>query len=251
MADQDSLGLSGLVPGLTLEDSLYPPGSRLSTSSLDTVTSSLNTATSSLDTVSPGRARSPLDMEPVQVGRIPVQVVPAMYHRQTSSRMPAYDMNRRPRGLALLIDIERYENDVQEQRIGSNVDVENLSQLLKGLEFDVAIHRNLHLAAFFKVITELRMAELTPLTALQAEVAEVSGILKDNMGKVLERDGKVGELDHRTDALQEASSVFRKDTTSLVRKRRWENWKLTVIIGVVVVVVVVLIIVLAVLLTPS
>ena len=28
------------------------------------------------------------------------------------------------------------------------------------------------------------MAELTPLTALQAEVAEVSGILKDNMGKV-------------------------------------------------------------------
>ena len=83
--------------------------------------------------------------------------------------MPAYDMNRRPRGehdsppsslhthayrfpgLALLIDIERYENDVQEQRIGSDVDVENLSQLLKGLEFDVAIHRNLHLAAFFKV----------------------------------------------------------------------------------------------------
>ena len=54
-------------------------------------------------------------------------------------------------GLALLIDIERYENDVQEQRIGSDVDVENLSQLLKGLEFDVAVHRNLHLAAFFKV----------------------------------------------------------------------------------------------------
>jgi len=140
MADhQDSHGLSGLVPGLTLEDSLYPP-SLLSTSSLDTV--------------SPGRARSPLDMEPVQVGRIPVQVVPALYHRQTSSRMPAYDMNRRPRGLALLINIESYDNDVQEQRIGSDVDVENLSQLLKGLDFDVAIHRNLHLAAFFKVITE-------------------------------------------------------------------------------------------------
>ena len=149
--------LQEVPTGLTLEDSLYPPGSRLSTSSLDTV--------------SPGRARSPLDMEPVQVGRIPVQVinidiliaelrcyikveiylgfqppfwpwtfyplffswllqrfspcqcgnseseflmpfqyhfshltnnflkvVPAMYHRQTSSRMPAYDMNRRPRG---------------------------------------------------------------------------------------------------------------------------------------------------------
>ena len=45
--------------GLTLEDSLYPPS---------------HLSTSSLDTVSPGRARSPLDMEPVQVGRIPVQV---------------------------------------------------------------------------------------------------------------------------------------------------------------------------------
>ena len=59
-------------------------------------------------------------------------------------------------GLALLIDIERYENDVQEQRIGSDVDVENLSELLKGLEFDVAIHRNLHLAAFFKVCQALQ-----------------------------------------------------------------------------------------------
>ena len=31
---------------------------------------------------------------------------------------------------------------------------------------------------------QLRMAELTPLAAAQAEVDEVSGILKDNLGKV-------------------------------------------------------------------
>ena len=96
-----------------------------------------------------------------------LKVVPAVYHRQTSSRMPTYDMTRRPRGaqncpfsykwqviftgLALLINIDTYENDVQEQRVGSDIDVENLSELLKGLEFDVAVHRNLHLAAFFKV----------------------------------------------------------------------------------------------------
>ena len=54
-------------------------------------------------------------------------------------------------GLALLINIDTYENDVQEQRVGSDIDVENLSELLKGLEFDVAVHRNLHLATFFKV----------------------------------------------------------------------------------------------------
>ena len=34
-------------------------------------------------------------------------------------------------------------------------------------------------------VSEFQMAELTPLAAAQAEVEEVSGILKDNMGKVL------------------------------------------------------------------
>jgi len=143
----DSQGLSGLVPGLSLEDSLSPADSQTDRDSLI-----------SLDTVSQGslvdRARSPLDMEPREMGRMEVEVVPARYHRQTSSRMPTYDMNRRPRGLALVIDIEVYENNVQETRTGSNVDVENLSSLLKGLEFDVTVHKNLHLAAFFKVITE-------------------------------------------------------------------------------------------------
>ena len=56
--------------------------------------------------------------------------------------------------MALVIDIEVYENDVHEVRTGSNVDVENLWSLLKGLDFDVTVHKNLHLAAFFKVITE-------------------------------------------------------------------------------------------------
>jgi hypothetical protein len=43
---------------------------------------------------------------------------------------------------------------VQEPRLGSNVDVENLGNLLKGLEFDVTVHKNLTLAGFFKVVTE-------------------------------------------------------------------------------------------------
>ena len=39
-------------------------------------------------------------------------------------------------------------------RLGSHVDVENMKALLKGLEFDVSVHKNLHLGQFFKVITE-------------------------------------------------------------------------------------------------
>jgi hypothetical protein len=39
-------------------------------------------------------------------------------------------------------------------RFGSNVDVENMKALLCGLDFDVTVHKNLHLAQFFKQITE-------------------------------------------------------------------------------------------------
>jgi hypothetical protein len=37
------------------------------------------------------------------------------------SGFPIYAMDTRPRGLALIIEIEQYENDVQERRIGSHV----------------------------------------------------------------------------------------------------------------------------------
>merc|ERR1719422_1431901 len=86
-----------------------------------------------------------------------VRVVPASYHRSNSnqfSAMSSYEMYRRPRGLALIIDIEVYENDVQERRYGSHVDVENMKSLLQGLEFDVTVHKNLQLGSFFKEITE-------------------------------------------------------------------------------------------------
>ena len=45
--------------------------------------------------------------------------------------MTSYPMHRRPRGQALIIDIESYENDVQERRLGTDVDVDNLKSLLK------------------------------------------------------------------------------------------------------------------------
>ncbi len=35
--------------------------------------------------------------------------------------MLVYPMNTRPRGLALIIEIEEYDNDVQERRVGSQV----------------------------------------------------------------------------------------------------------------------------------
>ena len=113
--------------------------------------------------------------------------------------MPVYPMVRRPRGQALIIDIETYENDVQvqqttagcgqiminkwslqERRLGTDVDVDNLVALLKvcpsywskqhsfhvhiahaqGLEFEVRVHRDLALGPFYREVTEFCSSKL-------------------------------------------------------------------------------------------
>ena len=47
-----------------------------------------------------------------------------------------------------------YQTDMQDARLGSDVDVDNLRALLAGLQFDVAVHRNLGLGQFYKEVTE-------------------------------------------------------------------------------------------------
>ncbi len=51
----------------------------------------------------------------------------ARYQRSNSNvstsggQMLVYRMDSRPRGLALIVEIEEYDNDVQERRVGSQV----------------------------------------------------------------------------------------------------------------------------------
>lgn len=57
-------------------------------------------------------------------GRLNVVVKRTSFKRTNSaidSGMPCYKMDARPRGLALVIEIEEYVNDVKERRIGSEV----------------------------------------------------------------------------------------------------------------------------------
>jgi len=154
-SQSSSQGLSSLVPNLSLEDHIYQAEELISLT--DTAVDSVGQARS--HSVSSVRSCDSccLDTAAQHRGRLEVVVTPASYHRSNSyqcSRMPAYTMNRRPRGMALIIDIEAYENDVQEQRLGSDVDVENLRALLRGLEFDVTVHKNLALGPFYREITE-------------------------------------------------------------------------------------------------
>ena len=85
------------------------------------------------------------------------------------------------------------------------------------------------------------------MVAIQAEVEAVSDILKDNLKKAVERDGKLGTLDERTDQLKEGALQFQKTSKQLETQMGRENRTLKVMISVAVILVAILIIVLIVL----
>ena len=57
--------------------------------------------------------------------------------------------------------------------------------------------------------------------------------MKANVEKVLERDGKLGQLEERADRLQEGTEQFHRSAVRIKRKQWWENMKMKIIIGVV------------------
>ncbi|EGV93192.1 vesicle-associated membrane protein 5 isoform X1 [Cricetulus griseus] len=52
-----------------------------------------------------------------------------------------------------------------------------------------------------------------------------------NFDKVLERDGKLAELEQRSDQLLDMSSAFSKTTKTLAQKKRWENIRCRIYLG--------------------
>ncbi len=69
------------------------------------------------------------------------QAEKASIHEDTM--MPSYKMSSNPRGLALIIEIDEFVNDIHEKRIGSHVDVENLTKLFQQLHFNLDHKKNL------------------------------------------------------------------------------------------------------------
>lgn len=145
--------LTNLVPDLSLEDTILDPEELIM---MSTPREGRDTDTHSLRSVASCDSCC-MDMEPTEKGKLEVRVVPASFHRSNSiqsTAMPVYSMMRQPRGLAMIIDIETYDNDIQERRLGSHVDVSNLTQLLEGLQFTVSVQKDLSIRQFYKAITE-------------------------------------------------------------------------------------------------
>jgi len=75
-------------------------------------------------------------------------------HIYDSDVMPAYKMAAYPRGLALIIEIEQFMNDVEKPRIGSHVDTENLKKLFQQLHFKADHRKNLTRPQFLSVLRD-------------------------------------------------------------------------------------------------
>ncbi|CAK7296878.1 vesicle-associated membrane protein 5 [Vulpes vulpes] len=72
------------------------------------------------------------------------------------------------------------------------------------------------------------------LERCQRQADEVTEIMLNNFDKVLERDGKLAELELRSDQLLDMSSAFSKTTKNLAQKKRWENVRCRIYLGLVV-----------------
>ncbi|XP_045436919.1 vesicle-associated membrane protein 5 isoform X2 [Pipistrellus kuhlii] len=72
------------------------------------------------------------------------------------------------------------------------------------------------------------------LEQCQRQADEVTEIMLNNFDKVLERDGKLSELEQRSNQLLDMSSAFSKTTKTLAQKKRWENIRWRVCLGLVV-----------------
>ncbi|XP_043459804.1 vesicle-associated membrane protein 5 isoform X1 [Prionailurus bengalensis] len=72
------------------------------------------------------------------------------------------------------------------------------------------------------------------LERCQRQADEVTEIMLNNFDKVLERDGKLAELEQRSDQLLDMSSAFSKTTKTLAQKKSWENIRCRIYLGLVV-----------------
>ncbi|XP_074848165.1 LOW QUALITY PROTEIN: vesicle-associated membrane protein 1 [Carettochelys insculpta] len=88
--------------------------------------------------------------------------------------------------------------------------------------------------------------ELTPnmtsnLQLSHAQIEEVVSIMRMNVDKVLERDVKELEMDHKAEALEASASVFESSAAKLKRKYWLKNY-MVIMLGVICAIVIVAII---------
>lgn len=96
-----------------------------------------------------------------------------------------------PRGLALIIEIEEYVNRVEEKRIGSHVDVENLQKLFKQFHFKTIHKKNLSYMDFNRALRDFA----TNPEHSDSDMMILAVLSHGRDGQVIASDGRVIETE--------------------------------------------------------
>ncbi|OCT86612.1 vesicle-associated membrane protein 5 [Xenopus laevis] len=87
------------------------------------------------------------------------------------------------------------------------------------------------------------------LELCQSNAEEVKVLMKNNVDKVIEREGKISDLEDRSNDLLSMASTFQRTAQKVERHTRWQKWRWYIIAGGIVAVIVVIIIIIIVLYT--
>ncbi|KAF9787851.1 synaptobrevin [Thelephora terrestris] len=79
--------------------------------------------------------------------------------------------------------------------------------------------------------------------AIQAQIDDTVGIMRDNITKVAERGERLDQLQDKTDNLAISAQGFRRGADRVRKNMWWKDMKMRIIIGVVIVVIIVIIVV--------
>ncbi|KAJ1731898.1 Vesicle membrane receptor protein (v-SNARE) [Coemansia sp. Benny D160-2] len=75
---------------------------------------------------------------------------------------------------------------------------------------------------------------------LQDELDQVQIIVNENLGKVMEREEHLGNLQGKADRLQNQTKIFNSSATSASRTMRWRNMKWKIIIALTIIIIIVI-----------
>ncbi|KZW00801.1 synaptobrevin [Exidia glandulosa HHB12029] len=79
--------------------------------------------------------------------------------------------------------------------------------------------------------------------AIQAQIDDTVGIMRDNIVKVAERGERLDSLHDKTDNLAVSAQTFRKGANRVRKNMWWKDMKMRIIIGVAIVILLIIIIV--------
>ncbi|XP_067126502.1 vesicle-associated membrane protein 4-like [Centruroides vittatus] len=89
----------------------------------------------------------------------------------------------------------------------------------------------------------LKVANDKDIRRVQFQVDEVSSIMQENIGRIVDRGEKLEDLEDKSDLLSSNADYFRNSARRMQRKMWWQNMKLKIIIGLIIVAILLIIII--------